>query len=120
MYFPCLLRFFLSTEVIECYAEGLIGLCSTWDRQDAFLLTSERQVSRFTLCKAARIMKLKSGSKLILKMDRAEAEAAARAAATEAETQRAKFLTDKKAWRARGQAEVGDPSMAGVQQEAPE
>jgi hypothetical protein len=41
-------------------------------------------------------MKLKSGSKLILKMDRAEAEAAARAAATEAETQRAKFLTDKK------------------------
>jgi hypothetical protein len=66
---------------------------------------------------------LKLGS-LILKMDRAEAAATAATAATAeaerlVETQQAKFRADKKAWRAREQAEVGDPAMAGIQQQAP-
>jgi hypothetical protein len=54
--YTCISHLFLcNDEVIECYVGGLIDLCSTRDRRDAFPLTGERQASRFTLCKAARI-----------------------------------------------------------------
>ena len=68
----CISHLFLcNDEVIGCYAEGLIDLCSTRDRRDVFPLTGYGPSQSFHSVQSRENKKLKLGP-LILKMDRVE------------------------------------------------